>query len=80
VYLSAYRDPAASQVVVVAINTTTSSQSLPLSIDAGAFGTLTPYETSATNNIAPLATIAGGSSVTATLSAQSVTTFVGSAN
>jgi len=77
VYLSAFKDPSGGQIAVVAINAGTSAESLPLSIDAGQFGTLTMYRTSASENIASVGTLAGGATVTATLPASSVTTFVG---
>lgn len=77
VYLSAFKDPSGGQVAVVAINAGTSSASLPLSIDAGQFGSLTVYRTSATENIASVGTLTGGATVTATLPASSVTTLVG---
>ena len=77
VYLSAFKDPTGGQIAVVAINTATSQASLPLSIDAGKFGTLTLYRTSASENLANVGTLTGGATVTATLPASSVTTLVG---
>ncbi len=79
VYLSAFQDPSGGQIAVVAINAGAAAASLPLSIDSGQFGTLTMYRTSASasENIASVGTLAGGASVTATLPASSVTTFVG---
>jgi hypothetical protein len=68
---------AGSQVAIVVINTGTASASLPLIVDAGRFGTLTQYRTSATENIANVGTVAGGTTVTVTLAGSSVTTFVG---
>jgi O-glycosyl hydrolase len=77
VYLSAFKDPTGGQIAVVAINAGTSQASLPLTIDAGKFGTLTVYRTSATESIANVGTLTGGATVTATLPASSVTTLVG---
>jgi O-glycosyl hydrolase len=76
VYLSAFEDAAGAQIAIVAINTGTSAATLPLSVDAGSFGTLTQYRTSATENLANVGTLPGGASVSATLPPSSVTTFV----
>lgn len=77
VYLSAFKDAAGAQVAIIAINAGTGSASLPLRIDAGKFGTLTQYRTSATENIANVGTIGGGATVTVSLPGSSVTTLVG---
>jgi O-glycosyl hydrolase len=78
VYMSAFKDPTGSQVAVVAINTGTSTAPLALTIDAGRFGTLTTYRTSASENLANVGTVTGGTTVNVTLAASSVTSFVGS--
>jgi glucuronoarabinoxylan endo-1,4-beta-xylanase len=75
VYLSAFKDAAATQVAVVVINTGAQT-TLGLSIDSGSFGTLTQYRTSSSENLASVGTVARGATVTVTLAASSVT-FVG---
>ena len=78
VLLSAYKGTDGT-VAVVAINRGTSSVSMPISISGGtAPASLTPWVTSATDNLASKAavTVSGGS-FTATLAATTVTTFVG---
>lgn len=76
VLLSAYVDPTGTQTAIVVVNMGTTSQTLSLELDSKKFGTVTPYRTSATENMAALATLPGGSStVTVTLAAQSITTF-----
>jgi O-glycosyl hydrolase len=77
VYLSAFKNPAGNQVAVVAINAGTSQVPLALTIDAGRFGALTSYRTSASENIANVGSVTAGATVNVTLSPSSVTTFVG---
>lgn len=78
VLLSAFKSPAGDQVVIVAVNSGAKDVSLPLQLDVGAFGPLTAYRTSASlfENLTKIGTIEGGSTVTVTLPAGSVTTFV----
>jgi O-glycosyl hydrolase len=78
VLVSAYIDPANSSLSIVAINSNTSASSVSFYIAGTPPCSLTPYETSASKDLA------AGSSVSvtqgrlsATLSPQSVTTFVG---
>jgi O-glycosyl hydrolase len=77
VYMSAFKNPGGDQVAVVAVNTGTSTVPLALTIDAGRFGTLTTYRTSASENLANVGTVTGGTTVNVTLAASSVTSFVG---
>ena len=77
VYLSAFKNPTGDQIAVVAINTGTSTIPLALTIDAGRFGTLTSYRTSASENLANVGTVTGGTTANVSLAASSVTTFVG---
>jgi O-glycosyl hydrolase len=78
VYMSAFKNPAGNQVAVVAINTGTSIVPLALTIDAGRFGALTTYRTSASENLANVGALTGGTTVSVSLAPSSVTTFVGS--
>jgi O-Glycosyl hydrolase len=78
VYMSAYKNPAGNQVAVVAINTGSSIVPLALTIDAGRFGALTTYRTSASENLTNVGALTGGTTVNVSLAASSITTFVGS--
>ena len=78
VLLSAYKGSDGT-VVIVAINKGTSSATVPISIAGGtAPASLTPWVTSASDNLASktAVTVSGGS-FTASLAATTVTTFVG---
>ncbi len=79
VLLSAFRNPGGDQVVVVVVNARSSEVTLPLWLDGGSFGPLTVYRTSSLDeeNLANVGTLDGGSTVTVTLPAASVSTFVG---
>jgi O-glycosyl hydrolase len=77
VYLSAFKSPAGDQIAMVAINTGTSQVALTLTIDAGRFGALTTYRTSASENIANVGALTAGATVNVTLAPSSVTTFAG---
>lgn len=78
VLVSAFKNPSTGKAVVVAINENTSATPLPVFLSGGASITqVTPYETSATDNLTagtPITVTA--SNFTASLDAQSVTTFV----
>ena len=76
--MSAYVNPSNDALGVVAINTNTSSTDLPLYLSGSAPCKLTPWETSASKNLVQGsdATVSN-SRVSLTLTAQSVTTFVG---
>ena len=78
VYMSAFKNPAGNQVAVVAINTGTSIVPLALTIDAGRFGALTTYRTSASENLTNVGALTGGTTVSVSLAPSSITTFVGS--
>jgi glucuronoarabinoxylan endo-1,4-beta-xylanase len=66
------------QGVIVAINSNPSATAVSFSIRGAAFGSLTPYETSATSKMVKLGAVAvSGSKFTYTLPAQSITTFTG---
>jgi glucuronoarabinoxylan endo-1,4-beta-xylanase len=80
VYLSAYSGSDSSgtgHYVIVAINSTTSAISLPVSVENQTLTSLTPYQTTASGGLAAQSavTVSGGS-FTYTLPAQSITTFV----
>ena len=77
VYLSAFKNPAGNQVAMVAINAGTSEVPLALTIDAGRFGALTSYRTSASENLANVGAVTAGTTVNVTVAPSSVTTFVG---
>jgi glucuronoarabinoxylan endo-1,4-beta-xylanase len=78
VLLSAYTNPADGTVVVVAVNNNTSTTPLSVFITGAAPCSMTPYVTSSSDNLAAKAAVTiGESRLTATLGAQSVTTFVG---
>ena len=78
VLVSAYINPANNALSIVAINSNTSSKSVSFYVSGNAPCSLTPYETSASKNLGQgSAVTVSGSRVTVTLSAQSVTTFVG---
>jgi glucuronoarabinoxylan endo-1,4-beta-xylanase len=75
---SAFEDPVSGTVVVVAINLGTAAATLPVFVSGGkALTQVTPYVTSATDNLAAQPVIAvTNANFTATLAAQTVTTFV----
>ncbi len=76
VLLSAFTSPAEDQLAIVAVNLGNQSRTIPLWLDEKSFGTLTPTRTSATENLAPLEPIPGGTdTVEVTLPGQSITTF-----
>lgn len=78
VYISAYTNPADGTVSIVAINTGTAAANVSLFITGAAPCSMTPYVTSATDNLAAKTAITvSGSRFTASLGSQSVTTFVG---
>jgi O-glycosyl hydrolase len=78
VAVSAYINPSSNALVVVAINSNTSSTNLPLYVSGSAPCKLTPWETSASKNLVQGSDVTvANSRVSLTLTAQSVTTFVG---
>jgi glucuronoarabinoxylan endo-1,4-beta-xylanase len=78
VQVSAYRNPADDTVVIVAINSNTSSSSVSVFISGGAPCEVTPWVTSASNDLAAQSLVSiSAARFTTTLAARSVTTFVG---
>jgi len=78
VLVSAYINPANNALSIVAINNSTSSQSVSLYISGNAPCLLTPYETSASKSLGQGSAVSVAQSrVTVTLDSQSVTTLVG---
>jgi glucuronoarabinoxylan endo-1,4-beta-xylanase len=79
VSLSAYINPSNNQVVVVAINGNSSAKTVSFYVTGSNVPcSLTPYETSANDNLAQLSSVSvSGSRATVTLDAMSVVTFVG---
>ena len=78
VLVSAYINPANNALSIVAINSNTSSKDVSFYVSGAAPCSLTPYETSASKSLGQGSPInVSQSRVTVTLSAQSVTTFVG---
>ena len=78
VAVSAYINPSSNALVVVAINTNTSATNLPLYVSGSAPCKLTPWETSASKNLVQDSDVTvANSRVSLTLTAQSVTTYVG---
>ncbi len=79
VQMAAFFNPADSTVVIVAINSNTSAQSVSLSISGTtAPSQVTPWVTSASDNLASQTAIPlSGARFSTTLAAQTVTSFVG---
>jgi glucuronoarabinoxylan endo-1,4-beta-xylanase len=78
VFVSAYKNPADGTVVVVAINTNTSATPISLYLSGVVPCSITPWVTSAADNLASKTAITvSNARFSATLDAQSVTTFVG---
>ncbi len=78
VLISAYTNPNNNALSIVAINTNTSSANVSFYVSGNAPCSLTPYETSAGKSLGQLTDVAvSNSRVSVTLTAQSVTTFVG---
>jgi O-glycosyl hydrolase len=76
--ISAYINPKNNALSIVAINNNTSSTDVSFYVSGKAPCSLTPYETSATDDLTPLTPVTvTASRVSVTLDAQSVTTFVG---
>lgn len=75
VFVSAYKK--GNDVVIVAVNKTTSAKTITLSIPGAQITSWDQYTTSASKNIAKGSTINASTSFQVTLDAASVTTFVG---
>ncbi|HEX3048115.1 MAG TPA: cellulose binding domain-containing protein [Bacillota bacterium] len=81
VYVTAYKDDGAGKFAIVAINSNGSASDVTFSFSGVAPASVTPYRTSSTENLAQLTAITlSGGSFTASLAANSVTSFVGAAN
>ncbi|MDP4183196.1 MAG: glycoside hydrolase [Bacillota bacterium] len=79
VYVTAYKDPATSDFVVVAINNSSTAQSITYNLKGFSASSVTPYTTSSSQNlVAGSAIPVSGSSFTGNLAANSITTYVGS--
>ncbi len=78
VQVSAYRSPADGAVAIVAINSNTNASPVSVFISGGAPCEVTPWVTSAADNLAPKNPVSiSAARFTTTLAAQSVTTFAG---
>jgi glucuronoarabinoxylan endo-1,4-beta-xylanase len=78
VLVTAYQNPADGTLAVVAINSNTSATPLSMYISGVVPCSITPWVTSATDNLASKSPITvSNARFSATLDAQSVTTFVG---
>lgn len=78
VLVSAYINPANNALSIVAINSNSAAANVSFYVSGNAPCSLTPYETSDTKNLGQGSPVTvSGSRVSVTLSAQSVTTFVG---
>jgi glucuronoarabinoxylan endo-1,4-beta-xylanase len=78
VLVSAYINPANNALSIVAINSNTSSTKVSFYVSGNAPCSLVPYETSASKSLGQGSAVSVSQSrVTVTLTAQSVTTFVG---
>jgi len=75
VYVTAYKYN--NNLIIVAVNTSTGAVNQQFSITNGSVGSVVPYRTSSSQNLAQLGTLTlSGNSFTTSLPAQSVTTFV----
>jgi glucuronoarabinoxylan endo-1,4-beta-xylanase len=80
VTVSAYKDPSTGRFAIVATNQNTAGMDVRFSLDGVAASSVTPYETSAVLRLqAQTAISVSGGVFGASLEAQSVTTFVGTA-
>ncbi len=78
VYVTAYKDPSTGDFAVVAINNSSTNQSVTYNLKGFSAVSVTPYTTSANQNLAAGSDIqVSGSSFTGNLAANSITTFVG---
>ncbi len=79
VYTSAYKDSTSPKVVIVAINTANETKNQTFTFQNGTVEKFTPYVTSETKNCSQESDIlASNDSLTTTLDANSITTFVSS--
>ena len=78
VFITAFKNTSSGAFAIVAINSNYSSISQTVNLSSLSANSVTPYVTDANNNLtAQSALTVSGGSLTATLNAQSVTTFVG---
>ena len=77
VHVAAFRDPSSGQFAVVAINESETDQPVEVAFDGFTSDAVTPYQTTADQDIARGAAIEGGAGFQATLPGLSVTTFTG---
>jgi len=77
VYLSAYKK--GDDIVIVVLNKNTSSQSLTINIAGSKVTTFERYVTTGSKNLSKESNVSGSASLSVTLDAQSMTTFVGKA-
>jgi len=78
VSISAYKNPSSGQFAIVAINHNASAVALNFALNGFTAGSVTPWVTSSSLDLAQQPSISvGGSAFTATLPTSSVTTFVG---
>jgi glucuronoarabinoxylan endo-1,4-beta-xylanase len=78
VSVSAYKDTSTGNFAIVVINRNAASETLSFTLSGFTANTITPWETSASLNLAQQPSISvGGSAFTVTLPASSVTTLVG---
>lgn len=81
VYVTAFMSQSSGAFAIVAINQNSGSVSQPFSLSGLSASSITPYITDANNNLASQASVAlSGDTFTATLTAQSVTTFATSSS
>ena len=80
VSVSFYRSPGTNDFAVIAVNNNGSDTSVNLSFNGFGASSVTPVITSASLNMAQQSSVSAGSGFSYTLPAQSVTTFVGTAN
>ncbi|HEX2926135.1 MAG TPA: dockerin type I domain-containing protein [Ruminiclostridium sp.] len=81
VYVTAYKDPATGKFAIVAMNNSSTNQSITYNLKGFTPDSVTPYTTSSTQNLAEGTKIAvSAGSFTANLAGNSVTTFVGGSN
>jgi O-glycosyl hydrolase len=75
--VSAFKDPSTGAFAIVAINQNGSANSMKFSMNGFTTSSITPWITSASDNLAAQGTFSAGSSFSYNLPAKSVTTFVG---
>jgi glucuronoarabinoxylan endo-1,4-beta-xylanase len=74
VYVTAYKN--GSDVVIVAINRNSSSRSITFNFSGRQVNSFTKYETTSNSNVSNRGSVSGGNSMTNSLAAYSISTFV----